>query len=313
MNIPFTNYEAELWVVGAMLKNREAIDDIQTVLTEDDFYFTDVRDVFVASIELHNTGRLDGRSLMGWLRQKGIGTLDEVIANAINSVPAPRLAKEYAQRVAMLNVKRKSLELSQKLVALVHETDVDDIPKFMSEVSGMVGELDNSRGQNMTQVKQYFRRYLKAKSESKTVESPKFGLSDMDNWSRGILKKQLIVVAGRPGTGKTAWTLQVQENISSQGFGAVPVFSMEMGIEELVDRVTSNKTGIPFSKLRHNNLSDEELKLCQALEPKINEMFYVDDKPTMDLGYIVAQCRKLKRQHGQLGSVMVDYLGILEI
>src|SRR5690606_11846518 len=120
------------------------------------------------------------------------------------------------------------------------------------EVSGMVGDMDTSRGGNMVQMRSYFRRYIKDKMEKTDIKSPKFGLADMDAWSRGILKKQLIVVAGRPGTGKTAFALQVQENISNQGFGAVPVFSMEMGNNELVDRVTSNKTGIPFSKLKHN-------------------------------------------------------------
>lgn len=310
--IPFTSYEAELWTIGAIIKNPDSLDDIQTVLTAEDFYFNQVREIYQACVDLYGTSRLDGRSLMGWLRQKGFDSLDEVVADAVNSVPAPRLAKEYAQRVAMLRVKRKALELSQKLVDLVHSTEDNDIPKFMTEVSGMVGELDSSRGENMKSVRQYYQHHLKAKENKKVVASPKFGLSDMDAWSRGILKKQLIVVAGRPGTGKTAWTLQVAENIANQGFGAVPVFSMEMGIDELVDRVISNKTGIPFSKLKHNDLTSDEKNLVRSLEPRISEMFFVDDKPAMDLGYIVAQCRKLKRKHGQLGTVMVDYLGLMK-
>src|SRR5690606_8681269 len=125
--------------------------------------------------------------------------------------------------------------------------------------------------------------------------------------------KQLIVVAGRLGTGKTAFALQVQEKILNQGFGAVPVFSLEVGNDELEDRVTSNKTGIPFSKLKHNDLTEEEWRLVKAVEPKINETFYVDDKAKMDLGYIASQCRQLKRKHKQLGSIMIDYLGLMEM
>ncbi|WP_214630011.1 replicative DNA helicase [Paenibacillus agaridevorans] len=311
--IPFTNYETELWVVGAMLKNKDAIDTIQTIVTPDDFYFSDVKYLFVESMELHNSDRLDGRTLMQWMRQKGFEQADELIADALNAVPVPRMAKEYAEQVSMLSMKRKAMKLSQQLVELVNDTEDMDVSKFMSEVSGMVGDMDSSRGGNMVSARTYFRKYIKEKEVKKTVNSPKFGLADMDAWSRGILKKQLIVVAGRPGTGKTAFTLQVQENISSQGYGAVPVFSMEMGNDELIDRVTSNKTGIPFSKLKHNDLTAEEWKLVKAVEPKINETFYLDDKPKMDLGYITSQCRQLKRKHKQIGSIMIDYLGLMEM
>lgn len=311
--IPFTNYETELWVVGAILKNRESIDEVKTIVAPEDFYYLDIRALYVECLELHDSNRLDGKSLLGWMRNKGYEQTDELIADALNSVPTPQLAKEYAAQVAMLSMKRKAMKLSQKLVELVNETEDTDVSKFMGEVSGMVGDMDTSRGGNMVQMRSYFRRYIKDKMEKTDIKSPKFGLADMDAWSRGILKKQLIVVAGRPGTGKTAFALQVQEHISNQGFGAVPVFSMEMGNDELVDRVTSNKTGIPFSKLKHNDLTEEEWRLVKAVEPKINETFYVDDKPKMDLGYIASQCRQLKRKHKQLGSVMVDYLGLMDM
>lgn len=311
--IPFTEYETELQTIGALIQNQNAFDTVQTIVSEDDFHYGNVRTVYAACRELYNTDRLDGRTLVEWLRQNGAEGCVETVAHAMNSLPTSRLVKEYAERVAMLSMKRKAMIVAQKMIDLAHETDDTDTSKFMTEVSGMVGEMDSNRGGNMTQVKSYFRRHMQEKEKRTAVISPKFGFGEMDSWSKGILKKQLIVVAGRPGTGKTAWTLQVQEGISNQGFGGVPVFSMEMGIDELVDRVTSNKTGIPFSKLRHNDMTADERKLAWSLEPKINESFYVDDKAKMDLGYIASQCRKLKRKHGQLGSVMVDYLGLMEM
>lgn len=311
--IPFTDYDTELKTVGAIVKNVDLLDYVQTVLTVDDFYYVNVKTIYAACVELNNNGRMDARTLIEWLRQKESEDCVKLVANAVNAVSAPRMVKEYAERVAMLSVKRRAITLSQKLIELTNDTEGNDIPRFMSEVSGMVGELESNRGENMTQVKTYFKRYMKEKENALKVQSPKFGFGEIDSWSRGILKKQLVIVAGRPGTGKTAWTLQVQENISHQGFGPTPVFSMEMGKEELVDRLVSNKTGIPFSNIKHNDLTQAQKKLCWEVGDKISDMFYVDDKARMDLGYIVSQCRKLKRQHGQLGSIMVDYLGLIEM
>lgn len=310
--IPFTNYELEAFTVGAVIKVPELLDDVSTLVTEEDFYYEDTKLIFTACKELHTTNRLESRTLLEWLRQNDREGFGSNAARMVNSVPAPRLAKEYAQRVAMLSMKRKASKLSEQVLEMVETFEGYDTAKFMSEISGMVGDMDSNRGGNMTQVKSYYRRHISEKETKTIVEAPKTGLADIDSWSRGIVPKQLIIVAGRPGTGKTAFSLQVAQNISQQSFGAVPVFSMEMGIDELTDRVTSNLTGIPFLKLKHNDLTKEERQTCRLLEPKISEHFYVDDKASMDLGYITSQCRKLKRQSGKLGAVVIDYLGLMD-
>lgn len=310
--IPYTNYEYEAFTVGAVIKIPELMDDVSVIVTDDDFYYEDAQIIFKACKELHSTNRLESRTLMEWLRQNDKEGYGANAARMVNSVTAPRLAKEYAQRVAMLSMKRKAVNLSEQVLEMVENFEGNDTTKFMSEVSGMVGEMDSNRGGNMTQMKTYYKRHIKEKETKTVVESPKTGLVEVDAWSRGIVKKQLIVIAGRPGTGKTAFSLQVSQNISQQDFGAVPVFSMEMGIDELTDRVTSNLTGIPFLRLKHNDLTAEERQTCRLLEAKLSENFYVDDKASMDLGYIVSQCRKLKRQNGKLGAVMIDYLGLID-
>lgn len=310
--IPFTNYEHEAFTVGAVIKMPELMDDVSVIVTEDDFYYEDAKTIFKACKELHNTNRLESRTLLEWLRQNGIEEYGKNAARMVNSVTAPRLAKEYAQRVAMLSMKRKASKLIDNVNDLLENFEGQDTTKFMSEISGMVGDMDSNRGGNMVQMKTFYKKHIKDKETKTVVEAPKTGLVEIDSWSRGIVKKQLIVVAGRPGTGKTAFALQVSQNISLQDFGAVPVFSMEMGNDELTDRVTSNLTGIPFLRLKHNDLNESERETCRKLEHKLSENFYIDDKASMDLGYIISQCRKLKRQNGKLGGIVIDYLGLID-
>lgn len=312
----FVNDEAESMTIGAVLRKAELMDDVVTLLDTDDFYYPANRELFKLCRELHEKNKLDFPTLKQWIRQNerendvgGMDYVDKLYA----AIPTLRLTKEYAEIVRNYAIKRKGMWLAEQIKDFTIDSETMDNEEYLRHLNQLFGSLDMTKKGQLTPMSSIVPNHLKEKFTGETKKYPLLGLSDIDHWMNGIGDNRLIVVAGRPGAGKTAFALQSSYHISKQSFGAVPVFSMEMGKGELVDRQLSNISGVYYSKINRNELDELEKKRVENAGDLLKAVpLHIDDTPRMDIAYITAQCRKLKREQGKLGCIVIDYLGLLD-
>jgi replicative DNA helicase len=222
-------------------------------------------------------------------------------------------AKVFAFKIKEMSMYRCALHIAERLKDEVENAAFGgDKESFASQVNAIFNSFDSIKENKMRHVAEV-NKTAKEKSKERTI-SPLLGFKVIDNWMRGIGNERLIVIAGRPGTGKTAFSLTACRNISGQGYGAVPVFSMEMSGEELVNRILADLSGVPFQTICNAEYQGYQEQVVDNSRKELDKLpLYIDDSSRIDYDYIVSQCRRLKREHGSLGAVMIDYLGLVKI
>lgn len=313
----FTDGEAEQMTIGALLKSPDTMDTVSSILSEADFSYPRHQVIFGVAKELYETNNFSIHTVKAWLKDKEL--LDsaggvEYINQLRLSVPTMALVEYYANKVRDVAIKRRGMQLSYEIQDITVNHDFTNIQEYVSAVASKFNSLDMTKKGRLVNINDVVARQIKKKVNGVIVKSPTMGLSTIDQWMNGIGRNRLIVVAGRPGTGKTALALKAARNIAKQNFGPVPFFSMEMEENELVDRILSDVCGIPFSQVQRSELDLREKDVLLKSEGIMNGVnLFIDDTPRMDMGYISAQCRKMKREHGQIGAIIIDYLGLIEL
>lgn len=309
--------EAEQMTLGAMLKSAEQMDEVLSIVSEADFSFSRHIKLFSIAKEMYDQNRLDFQTLKHFLRENGL--LEEVggieyIAQLKLSVPTHSGVRYYAERVREQAIRRRALQLAEDIHHMTLDMKFESVEEYISAISSKFGNLEMTKKGNIVVLKDVMVNHIDQKMQAKTKSSPLMGFGDIDRWMNGIGRDRLIIVAARPGTGKTALSLKIGRKVAEQDFGPAAFFSLEMGKEELIDRMLSDIAAVPFSKIMTNTASDQEKeKMLKAADKLYHLPMYIDDSSRMDMPYISAQCRKLKREHGQLGVVVIDYLGLIEL
>lgn len=309
--------EAEQMTLGAMLKDNGAAETIFTLLNHEDFSHNYHRELFKIAKELHNENRFDFNTLRQWLKEKdrfpSVGGI-EYFGNLRHSVPTVLLVKHYADKVRSMAIRSRALQLSEDIKDMTINGDYATIDDFVTALNMKFNTLEINKKGKLVHISITIKNYIKNKLNGIIVKSPLTGFCDLDSWMRGIGRNRLIIVAGRPGTGKTSFATKVARVVSKQDYGPVPIFSCEMEQEELIDRMTSDISGIPFQNIQSGDLTEKQRQIVEETGENIKHYnLLIDDTPRMDVPYIAAQCRKLKREHGSIGMIAVDYLGLLDI
>lgn len=139
------------------------------------------------------------------------------------------------------------------------------------------------------------------------------GYAALDKMTAGLQKEELIILAARPAVGKTAFALNIAQNVGTKTDRSVAIFSLEMGAESLVNRMLCAEGSIEASHLRTGQLSEEEWRnLIVAMGSLSNANIYIDDTPGIKISEIRARCRKLAQEKGNLGLILIDYLQLIE-
>lgn len=139
------------------------------------------------------------------------------------------------------------------------------------------------------------------------------GYAALDKMTAGLQKEELIILAARPAVGKTAFALNIAQNVGTKTDRSVAIFSLEMGAESLVNRMLCAEGSIEASHLRTGQLSEEEWRnLIVAMGSLSNASIYIDDTPGIKISEIRARCRKLAQEKGNLGLILIDYLQLIE-
>jgi replicative DNA helicase len=311
--------EAEEAVLGSILINPEALFEVASFLQTDDFFIVRNSWVWEAIQRLHDRGeQIDYVTVVEELRQQE--RLDEVggaayITYLINNTPSSIYAESYGHIVERAALRRRLLASASHIaqLALDEEADVNQVVDQSESSLFAVTErrLRKELVPMRVAISEYFDRIEHLYEHQEESLGVPTGFSDLDNLLGGLQKSDLVIVAGRPGMGKTSWLLSVALNAARQGKARVAIFSMEMSNEQIVQRLVSSETGISTHKLRLGQLEEREWALFVEATGSLGGLrIFMDDTPALSPLQMRTKCRRLYGEHG-LDLIMVDYLQLM--
>ena len=311
--------EAEEAVIGAVLINPEAYYDVAQFLQPDDFYIHRNLWIWKAFIALHDRNEaLDFVTVTEELDQ--MGHLADIggaayITKLINNVPSSLHAEAYGRRVEETAIRRRMLTAANQIAKLAYEenlsldTVMDDSEKAVFNVSErrLTRDLQPIRAV----LSDYFDRIEELSQRDDALVGVPTGFLDIDKMLGGLQPSDLLIIAGRPGMGKTGFILSAVKNAALTHKKHVAVFSLEMSNEQLVQRLIAQETGINSTRLRSGKLDpDEWLLFTQAIEVLTDTHIFLDDTPALTPLQLRTKCRRLHLEY-KLDLIVVDYLQLM--
>ncbi|MEF3309339.1 replicative DNA helicase [Paenibacillus sp. GYB004] len=321
--VPPHNIEAEWAVLGAVLLDPVAMDTASDLLRGDEFYVAKHRQIFTAMIELYDAGEpIDLVTLTERLQERqqlevvgGVSFLSELA----NSVPTAANISYYAAIVKEKDSHRQAIKELQRLEAEAWRTD--DPNKLIASMQTKADKLSEQTKAAKTpfrvlkDVAYEFYGNLEKASMTKDaggITGLRSGFDDFDRATSGLQRSDLIIVAARPSVGKTAFALNVAQNVGVRVGESVAVFSLEMGAVQLFGRMVAAEGNIDASRMRTGNLLPEDWeKVTIAISMITEAPIFIDDSPAITVNDIRAKCRQLKKERG-LGLILIDYLQLIK-
>jgi replicative DNA helicase len=312
--------ESEIATLGAMLIDKLSLEQGIDTLIPDDFYNPKNSDIFVAMNEVYKSNKpVDIVTVTEQLQK--MKKLDDVggvgfLSQLAESVPTTANVSFYMGIVKEKAGLRKLIQIGKEMQELGYnaENSEEAIDKAESMVFGLATE--GNKRQGMTKTKDYVYDYFKMLEErSKSgggLTGVSTGYSDVDRMTAGLQKSDLIIIAGRPSMGKTAFSLNVAENVCDLG-GKVSIFSLEMSKEQLLERMVCSQAKIAGENLRRGSLSEDDWKAVKQSLGKIkNWDLEIDDNPSITVAEIRS---KLRKSHAEkpIDLVVIDYLGLINM
>lgn len=313
------NIEAERSVLGSLLIDRDAVIKIAPFLQAEDFYLETHGRIYAAILDLHERREPpDFVTLCDELERRGqlefVGGAS-YLTSLINSVPTSIHVEYYAHIVERTAILRRLIEAAGKIAALAYEEaeDVDVVVDRAEQILFDVSQRRLSRG--LTPIKQILTEYYDRleylhQHQGEMVGLPT-GFIDLDRLLGGLQRSDLIIVAGRPGMGKSSLGMSIAHNAALKYKAVIAFFSLEMSAEQLVQRLIAGETGISSQRLRAGDIRDIEWdKLAKAGGRLADTMIFIDDTPSPSPMEIRTKARRLAAEYG-LDLVIVDYLQLM--
>ena len=317
--VPPHNLEAEMAVLGAMLISEEAIATALENIDEGCFYKKEHRDIFQSIISLFdNKEKVDILTVSEDLSKKGI--LEKIggasyLASLADFVPTAANVDEYAKIVKEKSVLRMLIDHATTIVGEAFRQD-NDVSFLLDKAERLIYEISDKRaGGDYVHIKEIIKDGIETiealyhkKSHITGVPS---GFVDLDIKTAGFQKGDLIVVAGRPSMGKSAFATTIAMNVAIQHKIPVAILSLEMSQEQLTQRFLCSQAKVDANKVRTGFLSQSDWPLLTAAAGKLSQSpIYIDDTPTMNVFSLRAKARRMKAHH-DIGLLIVDYLQLI--
>jgi replicative DNA helicase len=317
-SIPY-NEEIEQVVIGSVLIDPTVFPNLASFIKPEDFFLVRHRYIWEALLRLAERGELIERitlndELMAHTQLDKIGG-DAYISTLISSTPTAFYAETYARLIERDAVRRRLLEASDviKQLALDRQKSVEDV---LSESETTLFRISERRQQrdiiSMREATNlYFEQLETMMTHHQNGMGIPSGFKKLDALMGGFQRSDLIIFAGRPGMGKTAFLLTVAMNMSSLANANVAIFTLEMGVEQLVQRMIAMETGINMQNLRLGKIDNHEYgRLVEAIGRLSTRKIFIDDSPSLSPLQLRTKCQRLKYEHG-LDFVIVDYLQLM--
>lgn len=318
--VPPHNQEAEQSVIGAIFLEPQALITAAEIVMAEDFYRVAHQKIFQTMLRLSDQGKaIDVITVTEELSAKkeledvgGIAYISEIA----NSVPTAANISHYAKIVEEKSILRRLIRVATTIVEDGF-TREDEVEALLSEAERKMMEVANRKNAgDFKHIKdvlvETYDNIEKLHTRKGDVTGIPTGFRDLDRITAGFQRNDLIIVAARPSVGKTAFALNVAQNVATKTDENVAIFSLEMGAEQLVMRMLCAEGNIDAQVLRTGSLTTEDWrKLTMAMGSLSNAGIYIDDTPGIRVNEIRAKCRRLKQESG-LGMILIDYLQLIQ-
>ncbi|WP_018754185.1 replicative DNA helicase [Paenibacillus terrigena] len=313
------NLEAEQAVLGAILLQPEALITVMERVREEDFYDPRHQFIFESMIQLGEENQpVDLITLTAKLQDKqqleDIGNVTYLMKLA-NAVPTAANVDYYAQIIEEKSMLRRLIRTATQIVNDGYASG-DEVSDLLSDAERKILEISNRRsGSGFIAIKDVLMEVFEnvenlSINKGGTTGIPS-GFTDLDKMTAGFQRNDLIIVAARPSVGKTAFALNVAQNVGVRAKETVAIFSLEMSAAQLVQRIVCAESNVDATRMRTGNLENDDWeKLTMAIGALAEANIFIDDTPGITVADIRAKCRRLKKEHG-LGMIMIDYLQLI--
>ena len=320
MNVLPHDLLAEQAVLGSIFLDPDKIHIASEYLTKDSFFKPSHGMLFNIMQDLSDKGDpIDPVSVKSAL--DSIGQFEQVggmafLASLINAVPTSTHIEHYSKVVAEKSRARKFIEdLSQSI------SNVYDGQKDLNEI---LSQTEQNLSTISSEQKKGFRPIIDVIDSTQSildersqkvgdVTGTSTGFTDFDQITTGLHEDNLIIIAARPAMGKTAFALNIAQNVAKSSDKAVAIFSLEMGAESLVERMLSAEGLIPSYHVRTGNLSESEWRrMISAQERLAKGKIFIDDTAGIKISEIRSKAKRLAQENGGLGLIVIDYLQLIE-
>lgn len=312
--------EAEEAVLGSVLINPAAYYDVVEFLQSDDFYIHRHKWIWEAFTTLHERRQpIDVLTVTEELDQMGyLGEIggSSYLTALITNVPTALHASAYGHLVEESAIRRRILEAANRIAKLAYQEEIT-IDTAIENAEKTIFSISERRLSNDLQpiqkvLSDYYDRVGDLANRSEDTFGVPTNFIDLDRLLGGFQPSDLLIIAGRPGQGKTSFMLSIAKNAARTNNKHIAIFSMEMSNEQLVQRLISQETGIDSQKLRLGKLEENEWDLfAEAVESLGQTHVFLDDTPSITPTQMRAKCRRLHLEH-RLDLVIVDYLQLMQ-
>jgi len=322
LRLPPHNVDAERSVLGALLLDKDQIGVVVGKLDADDFYLAAHADVFRAMLHLFSQGTpIDTLTLADELEHQGslgrVGGL-EVLTSLAASVPTAANVEYYARIVTDHSLKRRLISAGGKLADLGFDESLEAQPAieeaertvFQVADRGRVKSDFESIAERLPQTWETLQHAYNQRAK-RSVTGVASGFGKLDAVTSGFQRSELIVVAARPGVGKTSFVLNVARHAAVQRHHGVALFSLEMSRDALVQRMLCSEAGVDAYRLRTGQLADDTWqRIATSMDTLSRASIYIDDTPALSVIEMRAKARRL-RAVSQVDLFIVDYLQLM--
>lgn len=318
-DIPYS-MEAEQSVIGSLLMDSQSVAQTVGILSPDDFYFAANREIYKTVVELFNENLpIDIVTVSDRLSQSDkldavgdVGYLSAVAAG----VPTSRNIVYYSQIVKEKSTRRELIKKSE-LISKVAYTSPDKVDKILEYAEQLIFDVSSSREQSDILpvgdilMSSYAEIVANSQNKGKLTGIPT-GFEHLDRHMAGLQKSDLILIAGRPGMGKSSFAVNIAEHVAIDEHKTVAIFNLEMSRNQLLTRILCSQALVESHKINTGTLEEEDWMNIGAVIDKIAlAPLYIDDTPMITVSEIRAKCRRLK-QTKDLSLVVIDYLQLMQ-
>jgi len=324
LKTPPHSIEAEQSVLGGLMLDNEAWMSVGDKLAEEDFYRQDHRLIFRSISWLAtNQKPLDVVTLSEWLKEneqlEDAGGLS-YLATMAKDTPSAANIVAYADIVREKSILRQLITVGTDIADSGYRTEGRDSKQLLDEAEKSVFQIAEQGARNTKSfrplkslIKVTLEHIEELSKQDSGITGVSTGYDDLDEMTSGLQKGDLVIVAGRPSMGKTTFSMNIAEYAAAHGKLATAVFSMEMPAEQLTLRLLSSMGRVDQHRVRTGQLTDEDWpRIATAVKIFADVPMFIDDSPALSPNEVRARARRLVREHGPLGLIVLDYMQLMQ-
>ncbi len=318
--MPFSD-EAEKSVLGALFLDPQKMPTVQGIIQETDFYKQRHQYIFQAMDTIYNKNTtIDIITLASQLESydqlENIGGR-EYLVELMTFTPTSVNIEQYAEIIKEKSILRQLIEASSQISQSAYD-EGDDIQNIVDRSEKLILSIGEGSQSNRPQpikpiIDEAMQNIIELSERKQEIVGLPTGYRDLDLLTNGFQPDQLIILAARPSVGKTAFALNIAQNVATKSQIPVVIFSLEMGAIDLVNRLICAEGNINATNLRTGNLTDDEWSSFTIATDNLRKApIFIDDSAGTRVSEIRAKCRRLKQENPDLGLIVIDYLQLIE-